>query len=86
MTREEVEARIGQISATLGVLQAAWPLLTREIQARIEQHTRSLVAENNEQTRGRVKALLDLMDLPESLQQERESLTAALSEQSDAAL
>lgn len=85
MTREEIEARVGQIGATLGALQSAWPHLEREIGALIARHTQSLVAENNEQTRGRIKALADLLNLPDTLSQEREGLTAALSEQSDAA-
>jgi hypothetical protein len=86
INREDIEARISRISLTLGTLQAAWPHLTAEIGARIERHTQRLVAENDEQTRGRIKALADLLNLPETLNQERESLTAALSEQSDAAL
>jgi hypothetical protein len=48
---------------------------------RIEDHTRSLVQQNNDETRGRIKALQELLELPESLTQERDSISAALSDQ-----
>lgn len=76
-----MEGRIGQISRALDAFSTAWPALSVLIGERITERTNSLISENNEQTRGAIKELRALLDLPEALQQEREALTAALSEQ-----
>lgn len=85
MIREELEQRQAQIAGALSALLPAWPHLTREIDARITFLTDRLITENDEQTRGRIKALRELLNLPETLQQEREGITAGLSEESDPA-
>lgn len=85
MTHEEIEGRIGQIGRVLDALRGAWPALSMEIQSRVTQLTESLITQDNEQERGAIKELRNLLNLPETLQYEREGLAAALSEQSDAA-
>lgn len=60
---------------------AAWPSLSALINERISERVNSLISENNEQTRGAIKELRALLDLPEALQHEREALTAALSDE-----
>jgi hypothetical protein len=82
MTAQE---RADQIAGMLSVLMPAWPALTMEVSERIENLTAELIGEDNEQTRGRIKALRELLNLPETLQQEREAITAGLSEESDPA-
>lgn len=52
-----------------------------EVERQITQLTLELVNGNNEETRGRIKALVSIRDLPDTLAQERRALTAALSEQ-----
>jgi hypothetical protein len=86
VSREELEQRQAQIAQALPALSSAWPYLTREIESRIASLTGRLITENDEQTRGRIKALRELLNLPETLQQEREGITAGLSEESDPAL
>lgn len=81
MTHEEIGARVGQIGRTLDALRDAWPSLSAEIQSRIEDRTNALITANDEQTRGGIKELRNLLNLPETLQQEREGLTAALSDE-----
>lgn len=81
-----IEERISTINQTMQAIQVGWPFLLAELESMIEAKTNSLIAQNNEETRGAIKALRDLKNLPETLHQEREGLTAALSEQSDAAL
>lgn len=66
-------------------LMASWPRFCVEIQYRIDILTERLVASNDEGVRGAIKELRQLIDLPNTLQQEREWLAAALSEESDAA-
>lgn len=66
--------RTEQINTALEALRQAWPVLSSMLQERIEGLTAELIAQDNEQTRGRIKALRELMELPETLQQEREGL------------
>lgn len=72
------EDRIDQINRLLPVLQSsAWAQLLQE---RIADHTNRLIGENNEQTRGAIKELRNLIDLPAQLQSELAGYTAGLSE------
>lgn len=77
MTAQE---RLDYLNGTLAGLHGCWPHLAQEIQRRIDSKTVQLIGENNEQTRGAIKALRDLVDLPAALQQERDHITAALSD------
>ena len=62
------EDRIDQINRLLPVLQSsAWAQLLQE---RIADHTNRLIGENNEQTRGAIKELRILTELPGHLQSE----------------
>lgn len=70
-------ARIEEIDATLKAIQPGWPFLLAEVQARIADETARLITQNNEETRGRIKALRDLMTLPETLEAERAGILAA---------
>ena len=47
--------------------------------------TRLLVSENNEQTRGRIKQIRELKELPEMLISERDGIQTGISEASDPA-
>lgn len=76
--------RLAQLEQTLPAL-ASWPRIAAEIQARIDGLVWKLVAEDNEQTRGAIKELRRMIDLPATLQAERDHLAAALSDSSDAA-
>lgn len=73
--------RLAQINDFLASSAPAWAHIEREINNVIAQKIEQLVTENSEETRGRIKALRELIDLPEALQQEREGLTAALSDE-----
>ena len=52
-----------------------------EIQQRIDALTVQLISQESEQVRGRIKALRDIQDMPETLQQERDGITAGLADQ-----
>ena len=69
--------RIQQIEATLQAIQPGWPFFIAELQAQINDHVERLVTQNNEETRGRIKGLRDLMDLPATLEAERAGILAA---------
>lgn len=78
-----LQERIEQINKQLHALQS--PALIDLLKDRIEELTEKLIGEENEQTRGRIKALRDLLNLPKALQHEHEGITAELSEESDSA-
>lgn len=71
MTPEE---RVKQIDGQLEALRGAWPTLREVVSEKVADLTLQLIAQDNEQTRGRIKALRELMELPETLQQEREDI------------
>ena len=56
-----------------------------EFRERMTYLTAELIAKDNEQTRGALKELRRLIELPDTLQVDVERETAALPEQSDAA-
>lgn len=79
--RHGAEQRAGDLTEALRATQNGWPFLLVEVERQIEQLTRDLVNANNEETRGRIKALAWIKELPETLTDERDRLIAALSEQ-----
>ena len=78
---EEHKHRIDQLAQGLDQIKAGWPFLTGEIEKRVAQHIESLVSQDNEQTRGQIKALRWVLSLPSDLRAEREGMESALSEQ-----
>lgn len=80
----EHEDRINQISAGLERMAHAWPFVAGEIEARAKELIESLLNQDNEQTRGQIKALRWVMDLPSTLAQERDGMSAALADEAAA--
>ena len=64
MTDENIKQRIADIGQGLQAIQSGWPFLLGEINSRIDELTTSLVNNNDEQTRGRIKALIAIKELP----------------------
>ena len=71
--------RIDDIAQGLAAMKVGWPFFIGEVDARIAELTQQLINNESEQTRGRIKALLDVKDLPHTLQSEREGMESALS-------
>jgi len=69
--------RIEEIDAALQAIRPGWPFFIAEVRALIDSRVESLITQNNEETRGRIKALRDLMNLPEALEAERTCILAA---------
>jgi hypothetical protein len=78
MTPEE---RLGQLDQALEALRTAWPTVLPTLHERADELTVSLIGENDEQTRGRIKELMKLIELPQALKSERDSIVEALQEQ-----
>lgn len=81
----EVEQRLEYITGFLTAVSTAWSHIEAEIDSEILLRTAKLIGENNEQERGAIKALMKFKSLRDSLEFERNHITAALSE-SDAAI
>lgn len=58
----------------------AWPFLAAELRAKRDALVQQLIGKDNEETRGRIKALQDVLNLPETLSQEREGINAGLAD------
>lgn len=72
----EPKDRLAQIAQLEQGLQAAWPTLLAHLQSRRSELVVALVAHEDEQMRGRIKELDDLLSLPQRLQQEAQGLAA----------
>ena len=76
-----LDERLNYLDSTLAAMESAWPRIVTEIQTEIDSLTLKLISSNDEQTRGAIKALLKLKDLPASLLYERDHIKAALSDE-----
>jgi hypothetical protein len=79
-----VNDRIEYLNLLLTTVESAWPRLSVEIESRIADKTLALIAKEDEQARGAIKALKDLLELPDTLKSERAHITAELSERDSA--
>lgn len=63
--------RRNNASALMTALQGGvWPHLTRELEEMRARLVESLISENSEELRGRIKQIDDLLRLPNTLRQE----------------
>ena len=76
--RAESLARLALIEQQLQAIQTGWPFFMALLNDRITELTARLIANDSEQIRGRIKELKALTELPETLQQEREGISAEL--------
>lgn len=74
----DIAARLEYLNGTLAALESSWPKLAGEIQARIDRLTLKLINANDDETRGAIKELRDLLRLPESLLYERNHINSEL--------
>lgn len=75
-----MQDRILQLERFIGSVYPNWDQVAREIDSQIDGLVLSLIAQNNEETRGKIKALRDLRDLPIALKQELDAIKAELPE------
>lgn len=76
----EVQERIARISLLIDSMRTCWPSIVEELRTREAELITQLIAQDNPETRGRIKQLRDVIDLPSLLRSEQDGLTAALSE------
>lgn len=77
------QERLAEIAQLQQALDAAWLRLKPYLEQRKREHVAKLIAANSDEARGRIKELDDLLALPEQLQLEAQSLTAAPQEEGD---
>ena len=80
MTREEIEARVAAIGRFLEAATALWPVLLTELDSIEASLVEALITQDSPETRGRIKAIRFIKELPVSLQAERDGLTEGLAE------
>ena len=77
---DEIRGRIAQITQFQEVTNLGWPFFCAELD-RIEQGLiERLITQESESTRGQIKLLRRIKELPETLQAEREGLNQGLPE------
>jgi hypothetical protein len=76
--------RLVYLNTLLSSVESAWPRVSVEIDERIEDLIRRLVASEDAEARGAIKALQELLDLPATLKSERDHINAELSERDSA--
>jgi hypothetical protein len=79
------DERIAQINKTLEAIQNGWPFFLALLNEQIAAKTEELINNDNEQTRGAIKALRGLTGMPDMLAQERGWLSAAELPETDSA-
>lgn len=81
----ELRGRMDQVQGLLNALDGAWAPLARELARLRAEKVESLVTENNEQTRGAVKQIDEVLQLPNNLRQELLSLGNSLPDMGETA-
>ena len=69
-----------ELEKSLQVLKTGWEAVEKEISARVASLTESLIATENMETRGRIKALLDLKEFPSQLESELRGIELELTQ------
>lgn len=77
---DEIRGRISEITQCQEAIHSGWPFFCAELD-RIEQGLiERLITQESEATRGQIKLLRRIKELPETLQAEREGLNQGLPE------
>lgn len=72
----DAKERLAELMLLQGALSSVWPTLEKEFLKRKDLYLSRLVSFNDEGTRGRIKELNELLELPERLQREAQALVA----------
>lgn len=75
-----IQARANALKHQLEVMRNAWPFLLPVLVERRDEKTQALIAKEDPEVRGAIKAYQGLIDLPESVKAELEQLEQALAD------
>lgn len=79
-----LSARLAQIQRLRDSVLPVFPLLKTHFESDMSRMTASLIHTNDEETRGRIKQLLDFLRLPEKLENEIQDLNRILNQPEEA--
>jgi hypothetical protein len=82
---QDVRQRTDQVQTVLNALAGSWAPLAREFERIRAEKVASLITANNEEVRGAIKFIDEVLQLPNNLRQELFSLVNSLPETGDAA-
>lgn len=68
--------RLREIDVAISAFESCYKHVVYEIESRMKAKIVQLIQTNDEQVRGEIKAYQSLLDLPQQLQQERQSIIA----------
>lgn len=74
------QTRANTLKHLMEVMRNAWPFLLPELIKRRDEKTQSLIAQENPEVRGAIKAIQGLIDLPETVKAELEQLEQVLAD------
>ena len=77
---DEIRGRIAQITQFQEVTNLGWPFFCAELDRIERELVERLITQESEATRGQIKLLRQIKELPETLQAEREGITQGLPE------
>lgn len=80
---ERARERLAQIAPMQQALAAVWTSLEKHLRERKADLVLRLVSRNDDEVRGRIKEIDDLLELPERLQQEAVSLQQPQQQEAD---
>lgn len=82
---QDVRVRLDQVQTTLNALDGAWAPLAREFERIRGEKVAALITANNEEVRGAIKFIDEVLQLPNNLRQELLSLANSLPETGETA-
>lgn len=71
---DDARRELGELQAQLERLSRVWPELLPELTQRRERYTKAAIDHGSELDRGKVKAIEELIDLPETIKRKMERL------------
>ena len=77
---DEIRGRISEITQCLEAIHIGWPFFCAELARMEHELTESLITQESESVRGKIRLLRAIKELPEALQAEREGLNQGLPE------
>jgi hypothetical protein len=75
---EDLRTRANRLKQLTEAMRSAWPVLWPVLQEMRDDKTQALIAAENPETRGFIKAVVALIELPESVKAELEQLAQTL--------
>lgn len=66
--------RKDEINTGLEAIRAGWSFIESELTARLNMYITSLISQESQDVRGRIKAIQDVLDMPSQLRSELEGI------------